>query len=76
MLGWAVSSSSCLFISRLWGTVAQWLDRATDNREVAGLNSIGAAWKLWQLPLPHFAKVPFGRDTKKSLLYLVFMPGE
>ena len=40
-----------------WGTVAQWLERMTDNRVVAGSNPTGTAWKLWQFPLPHFASV-------------------
>ena len=39
------------------GRVAQWLDHSTDDREVACLNPTGAAWKLWQFPLPHFASV-------------------
>ncbi len=38
-----------------WGAVAQWLERATDNRVVAGSNPAEAVWKLWQFPLPHFA---------------------
>ena len=41
----------------LWGTVSQWLERATDNRVVAGSNPAEAVWKLWQFPLPHFASV-------------------
>ena len=40
-----------------WGAVAQWLERATDNRVVAGSNPAEAVWKLWQFPLPHFASV-------------------
>ena len=39
----------------VWGAVAQRLDRATDNRVVAGSNSTEAVWKLWQFPLPYFA---------------------
>ena len=39
------------------GAVAQWLERATDNREVAGSNPAEDVWKLWQFPLPHFASV-------------------
>ena len=39
------------------GAVAQWLERATDNRVVAGSNPNEAVWKLWQFPLPHFASV-------------------
>ena len=41
----------------LWGAVAQWLERATDNRVVAGSNPAEAVWKLWQFPLPQFASV-------------------
>ena len=42
-------------ICPLWGAVAQWLERATDDRVVAGSNPAEAVWKLWQFPLPHFA---------------------
>ena len=42
---------------RMWGAVAQWLERATDNRVIAGSNPTEAFWKLWQFPLPHFASV-------------------
>ena len=35
------------FIYILWGAVAQWLERATDNRVVAGSNPAEAVWKLW-----------------------------
>ena len=41
----------------LWGAVAQWIERATDNRVVASSNPTETAWKLWQFPLPHFASV-------------------
>ena len=34
-----------------WGALAQWLERMTDNRVVAGSNPTEAA------PLPHFASV-------------------
>ena len=37
--------------------VAQRLERATDDRVVAGSNPTGAAWKLWQVRLPHIACV-------------------
>ena len=33
--------------------MAQWLERATDNRVIAGSNPAEAVWKLWQFPLPH-----------------------
>ena len=42
---------------RKWGAVAQWIERATDNRVVARSNPTETAWKLWQFPLPHFASV-------------------
>ena len=48
----------CLPHDMSWGAVAQWLERATDNRVVAGSNPAEADWKLWwQFPLPHFASV-------------------
>ena len=40
-----------------WGAVAQWIERATDNRVVARSNPTETAWQLWQFPLPHFASV-------------------
>ena len=46
-----------IVVVELWGAVAQWLERATDDRVVMGSNLTDAAWKLWQLPLPHFAIV-------------------
>ena len=54
-----------------WGVVAQWLERAADDRVVAGSNPTEAAWKLWQFPL---LPVSFGRDTKSrwSLLSGVY----
>ena len=56
------------------GRGGQWLERATDNRVVAGSNPAEAVWKLWQFPLPHFASV----ETLKAVgpFYLVSMPGE
>ena len=39
------------------GAVAQWLERATDDRVVAGSSPADAAWKLCQFPFPHFASV-------------------
>ena len=41
----------------LWGTVAQRLERATDNRVVAGSNPTETVWKLWQFALRYFASV-------------------
>ena len=34
-------------VEYLWGAVAQWLERATDNRVVAGSNPTEAVWNLW-----------------------------
>ena len=56
--------------------MAQWLERTTDNRVVAGSNPTEAIWKLWQFPLPPLP-VPLGRDTKSlGPFYLVSMPVE
>ena len=57
---------------RKWSAVAQWLERPTHNRVVAGSNPTEAVWKLWQFPLPHF-----GRDTKSrwSRLSVVYARG-
>ena len=53
--------------------VAQWLERATDNRAVAGSNPTEAAWKLWQFPFPHIASVFSKRHkpVEDSIFYLV-----
>ena len=51
------SKSLRIQLPTLWGAVAQSLERATDNRVVAGSNPAEAVWKLWQFPLPHFASV-------------------
>ena len=50
--------------------MAQWLERATDNRVVAGSNPTETAWKLWQFPLPSEMLKAVGP------FYLVSMPGE
>ena len=57
--------------------MAQWLERATDNRVVAGSNPAEAVWKLWQVPLPHFASVFRKRHPKSrwSLLAGVYARG-
>ena len=52
---WWVESG--IIITAQWGAVAQWIERATDNRVVASSNPTETAWKLWQFPLPHFASV-------------------
>ena len=57
------------------GAMAQRLELATDNRVVVGSNPAGAAWKLWQFPLPHFASV-FRMRHYKPTFYLGSMPGE
>ena len=51
------SKSLRIHLPTLWSAVAQSLERATDNRVVAGSNPAEAVWKLWQFPLPHFASV-------------------
>ena len=41
-----------------WGTVAQLLERTTDDRVVAASNPTGAAWKLWAASLAiHFTSL-------------------
>ena len=58
--------------------MAQWLERVTDNRVVAGSNPAEAVWKLWQFPLPHFASAQcLSEDTKSrwSLLSGVYARG-
>ena len=52
-----VCSIRCVYPLCIWGAVAQWIERATDNRVVARSNPTETAWKLWQFPLPHFASV-------------------
>ena len=49
------SREGILYDEIYMGRLAQWLERATDNRVVAGSNPAEAVWKLWQFPLPHFA---------------------
>ena len=65
-------SSTC----ELYTAVYQWLERATDNRVVAGSNPAEAIWKLWQFPLPQFASVFRKRLKAVGPFYLVSMPGE
>ena len=62
----------------VWGAVAQWLERATDNRVVAGWNPAEAVWKLGNFLYPWpTLPVSFGRDTKSrwSLLSGVYARG-
>ena len=56
---WGVPQELSVLVRQLGGgrAVAQWIERATDNRVVARSNSTETAWKLWQFPLPHFASV-------------------
>ena len=49
-------------ISVSWVAVAQWLERATDNRVVAGSNAAEAVWKFGNFLYPTLP-VSFGRDT-------------
>ena len=61
----------------MWGAVAQWLERTTDDRVVAGTNPTEAAWKLWQ-----FQFTPLSQCLSEEMLkvvgpfYLVSMAGE
>ena len=55
-------AATCM--EHVWGAVAQWLERTTDDRVVAGSNPVEAAWKLCQFPLPHFASVFRMRDRR------------
>ena len=48
-----------------WGALAQWLERATDNRVLTGSNPAEAVRKLLQT-LPHFASV-FSEETLKAV---------
>ena len=60
-----------------WGAVAQWLERATDNRVVAGSNPTKVVCKLGQFPLPPLCQC-LSEETLKAVgpFYLVSMPGE
>ena len=51
------------------GRVAQWIERATDTRMVAGSNPAEAVWELCQC---------LSEETLKAVgpFYMVFMPGE
>ena len=62
----------------MWGTVAQWLERANDDRVVAGSNPSGAASKLGQVRILHIACVFRMRNKNLAVgpFYLVSMPGE
>ena len=48
-----VFSTAAVGAEAMWGTVAQWLERATDNRVVMGSNPTEAAWEVWQFALHH-----------------------
>ena len=54
--------------------VAQWLERATDDRVVAGSNPTEAVWKLWQFLSPHFASVFRKRHYKPEMCNLSWTP--
>ena len=57
--------------------MAQWLERATDNRVDAGSNPTETAWKLWQFPFTPLCQC-LSEETPKAVgpFYLVSMPGE
>ncbi len=57
-----------------WGAVAQWIERANDNRVVAGSNPAEAVWKLWQFPLLHFASKYRGPPWKEVIVHLWSYP--
>ena len=60
-----------------WGAVVQWLERATDDRVVACLNSTEAAWKTLAISFtPHCQCL--SEETLKTVgpFYLVSVPGE
>ena len=62
----------------MWGAVAQWLERATDNRVIAGSNPIEAFWKL-QMAISFTPLCQcLSEETVKAVgpFYLVSMPGE
>ena len=63
-------------IEEMCGAVAQWLERATDNRVVVGSNPTETSWRLWRFSLPHLP-VSFGRDTniRMSILSGVYAGG-
>ena len=67
--GAAVGQINLFYIIRIdqWGAVAQRLERATDNRVLTGSNPTEAVRKLFQFPLPHFAKCCFSEDTLKAI---------
>ena len=60
----------------MWGAVAQWLERATDNQVVAGSNPADAVWKLAISFTPLCQCL--SEETLKAVgpFYLVSMPGE
>ena len=61
----ALDKDKCI-CHRKWGAVAKWLERATDDRVVAGSNPTEITWKLWKFPLPNFASA-FRKRHKKPL---------
>ena len=58
------------------GAVAQWLDRATDDRDVASSNATGATMNMGKFFTPHC--VCLSTETSKAVgpFYLVSMPEE
>ena len=69
------NESSWLLVYK-WGAVAQWLERVTDNRVVAGSNPAEAIWKLAISFTPLCQCL--SEETLKAVgpFYLVSMPGE
>ena len=64
--------------SEVWGAVVQWLERATDNRVVAGSNPNEAVWKLfWAISFTPLCQC-LSEETLKAVgpFYLVSMPVE
>ena len=57
--------------------MVQWLERATDNRVVAGSNPAEAVWKLGQFSFTPLCQC-LSEETLKAVgpFYLVSMPGE
>ena len=62
-----------------WGAVAQWIERATDNRVVARSNPTETAWKLLAISFTPLCQC-LSEETLKAVgpfyMYLVPMPGE
>ena len=64
---WQINLNYIILSTNPWGTVAQRLERATDNRVLTGSNPTEAVRELLQFPLPHFASVFFPKETLKAV---------